>query len=80
MTGKHLWFLTFAIMLIISVAVDFWLQASGATTEHWWTRIPGFFALFGFTGCIALIIVAKLAAHHWLQRKEDYYNKHDHAD
>ena len=80
MKGKRLWFIIFAAALVISVITDLCIIGHAEAAEHWWMHIPGFFALFGFIGCIALIIVAKLAAHYWLQKKEDYYGKHDHAD
>ena len=79
MKRRHLWFWLFAVMLVLSVAADFWLRSAEAPAEFWWSHIPGFFALFGFIGCLVLIIVSKLAAHYWLQKKEDYYGDHDHT-
>lgn len=39
-----------------------------------WSHIPGFFSLFGFLGCVLLIVVVKWLGRHWLERKEDYYD------
>ncbi len=36
-------------------------------------RIPGFWAVFGFVGCIVLIRVSKGLAHTILGRREDFY-------
>ncbi|HLA04615.1 MAG TPA: hypothetical protein VJZ16_01400 [Syntrophales bacterium] len=42
--------------------------------EAWWNRIPGFFALFGFFGCLLIVVFAKLLGKFLLQKKEDYYD------
>ncbi len=39
-----------------------------------WQAIPGFSAIYGFVGCILIIVVSKTLGHHWLQREEDYYD------
>ena len=39
-----------------------------------WEKIPGFDALFGFIGCIIIVVVSKALGHHWLQKNEDYYD------
>jgi len=77
MKNKRLWII-FIVILAISIGGDLGLMASQAhACKFWWSNIPGFFALFGFIGCLAIIIIAKFAAHHWLQRKEDYYGSDD---
>ncbi len=42
---------------------------------NWWHRLPGFDALFGFSGCIAIIVGSKWLGKHLLQRHEKYYEK-----
>jgi hypothetical protein len=39
-----------------------------------WNRLPVYDAAFGFLGAFAIIFFAKALAHHWLQKKEDYYD------
>jgi len=39
-----------------------------------WQEIPGFSAIYGFFGCVAIIIISKALGHHWLQKEEDYYD------
>ncbi|HRT09302.1 MAG TPA: hypothetical protein P5233_13055 [Candidatus Paceibacterota bacterium] len=39
--------------------------------EHWW----GFWSLFGFVGCAALIIVSKWYGHAGIMQREDYYDE-----
>lgn len=38
-----------------------------------WEKIPGFYAIFGFTACVLLVILAK-AMRKVVMRKEDYYD------
>ncbi len=45
--------------------------------EHphfWWQKIPVFDAVFGFIGCIVIVLVSKWIGHGWLMKKEDYYD------
>ncbi|MDI6788358.1 MAG: hypothetical protein QME51_08300 [Planctomycetota bacterium] len=37
----------------------------------WWHKLPGFEIIYGFIGCIVIIIVAKLLARLVLQKRED---------
>lgn len=63
---------TFIISLIVSISAGLFFQ-----TEHahfWWEKVPVFDAIFGFLGCILLMIGSKALGRHWLQKKEDYYN------
>lgn len=45
-----------------------------AHAHFWWQKIPIFDAVFGFIGCIAIIVISKALGHGWLQKKEDYYD------
>lgn len=38
-------------------------------------HIPGFWALFGFAGCVILIIASKWFGHLGIMRPEDYYDE-----
>ena len=45
--------------------------------EHphfWWEKIPAFDAIFGFLGCILIVVGSKALGHHWLQKDENYYS------
>ena len=42
----------------------------------WWEEIPVFSAIYGFVGCVVIIVASKALGHHWLQKEEDYYEKH----
>lgn len=60
----------FYISLLILLVVEFF------TTKHGhfpWEEAYGFYAVYGFIGCVSLIFIAK--GLRWLvKRKEDYYD------
>lgn len=76
---KHFRLVAICISLaLLFILLDvFWLGTHG---EFPWSGIPGFFAIFGFLGCLVIIAAAKIIGHYWLQRKEDYYNRHDNRE
>ncbi|HOW69546.1 MAG TPA: hypothetical protein PKY77_03000 [Phycisphaerae bacterium] len=39
--------------------------------EHW----PAFWAVFGFAGCVLIIIVSKWFGHAGIMTREDYYDE-----
>lgn len=64
------------ILLIIIDALPFIVDKQHAHTaiEH----IPGFWAIFGFLACLAIIFVSKWYGHLGIMQGENYYNnKHD---
>ena len=73
---KRTWIFTFITILAVFVLLDLFLSGQGHDIFPW-SRVAGFFALYGLLGCLALIGLAKLIGHFWLQRKEDYYDKDD---
>jgi len=42
--------------------------------HFWWQKIPVFDAIFGFIGCIIIIIFSKWLGHRWLMKDEHYYD------
>jgi len=64
-------------LLAIAAIVSLW---GGFAAPHdpahdaWWNRIPGFFAIFGFVGCIVIIFFAKLLGKLFLRKEDDYYD------
>lgn len=71
------WLQVFLGALILSVAADYLMLRGEGHGEFWWASIWGFFALSGFIGCLALILVSKALGHYWLERGEDYYEADD---
>lgn len=39
-----------------------------------WEKIPAFDAIFGFLGCIVILLGSKALGHHGIQKDEDYYD------
>jgi hypothetical protein len=38
-------------------------------------RFPGFWAIFGFAGCVVIILVSKAFGHAGIMQREDYYDE-----
>ena len=61
--------------LIVFVLLDVLVFAREG--DYFWYNIPGYFAVFGFVGCIVIVLASKWIGHAWLQRDEDYYDDGD---
>ena len=44
-------------------------------SHYWWEAVPGFFAAFGFVGCLLIIFGAKFLGGLMVSQKPDYYDK-----
>jgi len=67
------------VCLAVSILVEVLIRFFNVADMHAafiWEEVPGFSAIYGFIGCILLIVVSKALGHHWLQKEEDYYEKH----
>lgn len=66
------------ILSIVSLIAGFFVTheiPKGAEHESlWWNEIYIFYALFGFIGCLVIILFGKTIGKKILQRKEDYFN------
>lgn len=62
----------FFISIIMSCILGFYFQHPH---PHFiWQKIPVFDAVFGFIGCVVIIVVSKALGKIWLQKEEDYYD------
>ena len=62
-------------MLYVTCAAVFLLDLTGLRhAEAPWEGWPGFYSLYGFIGCTALVLVAK-EMRKILMRKEDHYDR-----
>ena len=60
----------FYISLLILLVIEFFTPKQGHFS---WEAAYGFYAVYGFIGCVSLIFIAK--GLRWLvKRKEDYYD------
>ena len=46
-----------------------------ATSYHIAENVPAFWTLFGFLGCVVLVVVSKSYGHFWVSKREDYYGE-----
>jgi hypothetical protein len=60
---------------VIAAAADAWFLGGENHGEFWWSQVYGFFALFGFIGCLAIVLLGDLILGPWLQRKQNYYRR-----
>jgi hypothetical protein len=67
--------ITAGAVLVVSIAADALFLGGERHGEFWWSHLYGFFSLFGFFGCLAIIVFAKVILGPWLQRKENYYQQ-----
>ena len=60
----------------ILMAVTFIIEALFVHPEHveyFWEAVPGYDVIFGFLGCILIILFSKKLISLWVSRDEDYY-------
>jgi hypothetical protein len=58
-------------LMALTIAVDFLIPRH--EPHFFGDKIPGFWSVFGFVGCILLIKFSKGMAHTILGKSEDYY-------
>lgn len=69
---KRIFYMILVFVVLFDIAVHIF---SGHRAEHFFgDKIWGFWTLFGFIGCILLIIICKGIGHTVLMKKEDYYH------
>jgi hypothetical protein len=64
------------VVLALLVILDF--IPGVVDKEHAHTaaeHIPGFWSVFGFIGCVVLIVVSKWFGHAGIMKREDYYDE-----
>jgi len=61
----------FYLLCALLVVADFIVHRH---IYHDWENIPAFYAVYGFVGCVVLVLIAKLMRK-FLMREEDYYDK-----
>ncbi len=63
------------IILAVITVVSLIGQYSTGEHHHWWDIIPGFYAIYGFVGCILIVKVSKLYGKKIVFRDEEYYDR-----
>ena len=68
------WIACIALAVLVALDAIPWVvdkEHAHTTAEH----IPGFWAAFGFVGCVLIIILSKWFGHAGIMRREDYYDE-----
>ena len=60
-------------LLVLLDALPFMVDKEPAHT--WVEHLPGFWAIFGFVGCVLLILLSKAFGHLGIMTREDYYDE-----
>lgn len=60
-------------LLVIVDAIPGLVEKGHAHTAA--ERIPGFWAAFGFVGCVLIILASKAFGHAGIMQREDYYDE-----
>ncbi len=67
------WVVRLSLGLLALLVLGDWLlvgrEHAHTAAEHWF----GFWSLFGFLSCVAIIFVSKWYGHLGIMRREDYY-------
>ena len=71
-TIRKLWW-TFAVVLALTVVAQIYIAVHDHFGADGWF---GFYAAFGFLGCVAMVVVAKLLGF-LVKRPENYYRERD---
>jgi uncharacterized membrane protein len=72
--SEYYWIIAIILICVLTFLVDLLSPAESRGEESWWLHSASFFAVLGFTGCLLIIVIAKIVGHYWLLRKEDYYD------
>lgn len=71
---KRIHWITLGVIGLASFAGELFGPHDPAHTG-WWTGIPFFYALFGFVGCVIIVVFSKWLGKIGLQQKEGYYDR-----
>jgi len=61
----------FYVICVLLVVADFMVHRH---IYHDWENMPAFYAVYGFVGCVILVLIAK-AMRKVLMKEEDYYDQ-----
>jgi hypothetical protein len=70
-TGRIVLWCGIATALLVGVEL---MPVHEAHGHHWWHQLPGFDLLYGFAGCVAIILVSKWIGSLWLERPDTFYD------
>jgi hypothetical protein len=68
---KRLHWVALTIITIITLIAQYSVEEH----HHWWDVIPAFYAIYGFIGCLLIVVVSKWFGKRIAFRNEDYYDR-----
>jgi hypothetical protein len=69
--------LLFGAALALSLLAEFVLPITHEGEDHWWYHVPFFWAIFGFAGCVIIVLGSKWLGQTFLDRPEGYYDEEE---
>jgi len=69
---KRMWLSTLVLSGGLIVLLDLIYQHH-AHAAFWWHLTPAFDLLYGFVGCVGMVLITKWLGHAGLQRDENFY-------
>lgn len=69
---KRLCLVTLALFGSLMTLLDL-IYRHHAHAEFWWHVTPAFDLLYGFVGCVGIVLISKWLGHAGLQRDENFY-------
>jgi hypothetical protein len=64
-----------SIVILALIFLGDALFVNKAVTHTPMEKFPGFWSIFGFIGCVAIILVSKWFGHAGIMKREDYYDE-----
>ncbi len=61
------------VLLIVIDSIPLIVDKEHAHT--WLEKVPGFWSIFGFVGCVGIIVISKWFGHLGIMTREDYYDE-----
>jgi len=69
---KRFWLSVAGVGTVLTVILEV-IYRDASHAHFWWQVVPMFDLLYGFVGCVVIVLVSKWLGHAWLQRPETYY-------
>ena len=63
------------VLLALNIIDNIPLITDKRHAHTWLEFIPAFWAVFGFLGCVLIIVVSKAFGHSGVMKREDYYDE-----
>ncbi len=71
-TVKIIFYISLILIALTEIAVVYVFHLGHGHFRF--ENLPAFGSIYGFISCVLIIVVSKFIGHHWLMKKEDYYN------